>query len=122
VFFLSDLGEELGVRAYLLFCAVWLGYGLLGSGLSLFFEFGVSGRVYALISYLFALPLMVVVVLLETTQYAGFVGRVAGVAQSGNGALLAGPSTGPSILIGGAAFLLLSRATVRRLQTRDLSA
>jgi hypothetical protein len=40
------------------------------------------------------------------------------VAQGGNGALLAGLS----LLIGGAAFLLLSRATVRRLRTRDLSA
>ena len=118
VYFLSDLGAELGIRAYLLFCAVWVGYSLLGSGISLFFEFGVSGRAYALISYGFALPLMVVVVLLESTEYMGLVGRVAWLAQSGHGALLAGLS----ILMGGAAFLLLSSATVRRLQARDLSA
>src|SRR5215203_2185087 len=118
VYFLSDLGAELGIGAYLLFCAVWIGYGLLGSGISLFFEFGVSVRVYALISYAFALPLMIVVVLLELTQYMGLVVRVARMAQSGHGALLAGFS----ILIGGAAFLLLSSATVRRLQRRDLFA
>jgi hypothetical protein len=46
VFFVSGLAEDLGVKAYLVFCAVWVGYGLLGSGLSLFFEFGVSGRSY----------------------------------------------------------------------------
>jgi hypothetical protein len=118
VFFLSDLGEELGIRAYLYFCAVWIGYGLLGSGFSLFFEFGVSGRSYALISYLFALPLMITVVFIETTEYAGLVGRVALMAQDSHGTLLAGFS----MLIGGAAFLLLSRLTARRLRTRDLSA
>jgi hypothetical protein len=118
VYFVSDLGEELGIRVYLLFCAVWIGYGLLGSGITLFFEFGVSVRAYALISYAFALPLMIVVVLLETTEYMGLVVRVARMAQSGHGVLLAGFS----ILMGGAAFLLLSSATVRRLQRRDLFA
>jgi hypothetical protein len=118
VYFLSDLGEKLGIGAYLLFCAVWIGYGLLGSGISLFFEFGVSRRTYAYISYAFALPLMVVVVLLETTEYMGLVGRVARMAQGGHGTLLAGLS----ILVGGAAFLLLSRATVHRLQRQDLFA
>ena len=118
VYLLSDLGEELGIRVYLYFCAVWIGYSLLGSGLSLFFEFGVSGRGYAFISYAFALSLVVVVVLLEMTEYIGLVGRVAHLVQSGHGALLAGLS----VLAGAAAFLLLSRLTARRLQTRDLSA
>jgi hypothetical protein len=118
VFLVSGLAEDLGVKAYLYFCAVWVGYGLLGSGLSLFFEFGVSGKSYALMSYLFALLLMIVVVLLETTQYAGIVGRVARMAQDGHGTLL----VGLSLLMGGAAFLLLARSTVRRLRTRDLSA
>jgi hypothetical protein len=118
VYFLSDLGEELRIGGYLLFCGVWVGYALLGSGISLFFEFGVSGRSYALISYAFALPLMVVVVLLEMTQYAGLVGRVARMAQDGHGTLLAGLS----VLAGTAVFLLFSRLTVHRLRTRDLSA
>jgi hypothetical protein len=118
VYFLSDLGTELGIGAYLLFCGVWIGYGLLGSGLSLFFEFGVSVRAYTLISYCFALPLMIVVVLLELTEYTGLVVRVARMAQSSHGVLLAGLS----ILFGGAAFLLLSSATIRRLQRRDLLA
>lgn len=116
VYFLSDLGAELGVRAYLLFCAVWVGYGLLGSGISLYFEFTASGRAFALISYAFALPLIVVVALLESTEYIGLVGRVAQLIQSGHGTLLAGLS----ILAGGAAFLFLSSATAHRLQRRDL--
>jgi hypothetical protein len=118
VYFLSGLGEELGMGAYLCFCAVWVGYALLGSGLSLFFGFGVSVRSYALISYAFAIPLMILVVLLETTRYAGLVGRVALMAQGGHGALLAGLS----VVVGGAAFLLLSRSTVRRLRVRDVPA
>ena len=118
VFLVSNLAEDLGVKAYLYFCAVWVGYGLLGSGISLFLEFGTSGRSYALISYLFAVSLMVVVVLLEMTEYAGIVGRVALMTQSGHGTLLAGLS----ILAGVSAFLFLSRSTVRRLRTRDLSA
>jgi hypothetical protein len=118
VFFMSDLGEVLGIVAYLYFCAVWVGYGLLCSGITLFLEFGASGRSYAFISYGFAFPLVILVVLLETTQYAGLVGRVALMAQGGQGAFLAGLS----ILMGGAAYLSLSGATVRRLRTRDLSA
>ena len=118
VYFLSDLEAELGIGAYLLFCAVWIGYSLLGSGISLFFEFGVSVRSYAFISYGFAVPLMIVVVLLETTEYIGLVVRVARMAQGGHGVLLAGLS----ILLGGAAFLLLSSATVCRLQRRNLFA
>jgi hypothetical protein len=118
VFFLSGLGEELGIKSYLFFCGVWVGYGLLGSGIWLLFEFSVGDRGYALISYCFALPLMIVVALLESTEYAGLVGSMAQMTQGGHGALLAGFS----ILTGGAAFLLLSSATTHRLQKRDLHA
>jgi len=117
-FFLSDLGEELGAWTYLWFCGVWIGYGLLGSGLSFLFEFTVSNKVYALISYGFAISLMVVVALLEWTVDLSLVGRMVQLAQSSYGALLAILS----ILAGGAAFLLLSRVTVHRFQKRDLSA
>ena len=118
VFFLSGLGEGLGTETYLWFCGVWIGYGLLGSGLCLLLEFSVSGKVYALISYGFAIPLMVVVALLEWTVDLSLVGRMAQLAQSSYGAL---PAIF-SILAGGATFLLLSRMTVRRLGKRDLSA
>jgi hypothetical protein len=118
VFLVSGLAGDLGVKAYLTFCAVWVGYGLLGSGLFLFFEFGLSGRSYALLSYLFAILLMFVVVLIETTQYAGIVGRVARMAQGDHGTLLGGLS----VLAGVSAFLLLSRLTARRLLTRELPA
>jgi hypothetical protein len=117
-FFLSSLGEELGTETYLWFCGVWIGYSLLGSGLCLLLEFSASGKAYALISYSFAVPLMVVVALLEWTADLGLVWRTAQLAQSSHGAL---PAVF-SLLAGGVTFLLLSRITVHSLQKRDLSA
>jgi hypothetical protein len=115
-FFFSDFGE-LGT-SYLYFAAVWIGYGLLASGLCLLFELTVSGRVYTLIYFALAASLMVVLALLEWTVNLGLVGRTAELAQSSHGPL---PAIF-SILAGGAAFALLSRLTVRRLRKRDLSA
>jgi hypothetical protein len=115
-FFLTDLGA-LGTTSYLWFCGVWVGYGLLASGLCLHCEFTVNGRVYALISFGFAASLMVVVALLEWTLDLSLVGRTAQLAQS-YGAL---PAVF-SVLAGGAAFALLARLTVRRLDKRDFSA
>jgi hypothetical protein len=113
-FFLSDLGE-LGT-SYLWFAAVWIGYGLLASGLWLLCELTVSGRVYTLIYFGLAASLMAVLALLEWTLDLGLVSRTAQLAQ-GYGAL---PAIF-SVLAGAAAFALLSRITVRRLQKRDLS-
>jgi len=112
VYFFSGLGEELGTGAYLSFCGVWVGYSLLGAGLWLLLEFGVSGRAYALISYTFALTLMVVVTVLEWTAGLSLVARTAQLAQGGYGA----PSSIFSVLAGGAAFVLLARASVRHVQ------
>jgi len=114
-FFLTDLGE-LGT-SYLWFCGVWIGYSLLGSGLWLLFKLTVNGKVYTLISFGFAAALMVVLALLEWTLDLRLVGRTAQLAQS-YGAL---PAIF-SVLAGGAAFALLSRITVRRIEKRDLSA
>jgi hypothetical protein len=113
-YFLSDLGE-LGT-SYLWFCGVWIGYGLLASGLCLLFELTVNGRVYTLIFSGFAASLMVVLALLEWALDLSLVGRTAELAQS-YGAL---PAIF-SVLAGGAAFALLARATVRRVGKRDLS-
>lgn len=115
-YFLTDLGE-LGTASYLPFAGIWIGYGLLGSGICLLFELSVSGRVYALISFTFAASLMVILALLEWTLELSLVGRTAELAQ-GYGML---PAI-LSILAGGAAFALLARVTVRRLERRDLSA
>lgn len=117
VYFFSDLGEELGTGTYLSFCGVWVGYGLLGAGLWLLLEFGVSGRAYALISYTFALTLMVVVAVLQWTAGLSLVERTTQLAQSGYGAL----SSIFSILAGGAAFVLLTRATIRHIRKTNLS-
>ena len=113
-FFLTELGE-LGT-SYLWFAGVWIGYGLLGSGLCLLCELTVSGRVYTLIYFGLAASLMVVLALLEWTLDLRLVGRTAELAQS-YGAL---PAVF-SVLAGAAAFALLSRITVRRLGKRDLS-
>jgi hypothetical protein len=114
-FFLSDLGA-LGA-SYLWFCGVWIGYGLLGSGVCLLLELTSSGKVYTLISFGFAASLMVVLALLEWTVNLSLVGRMAQLAQSA-GALAAVLS----ILAGGAALVLLSRLTVRRIEKQELSA
>ncbi len=113
-YFFSDLGEELGAGKYLAFCGVWIGYALLGAGLWLLLQFGVGGRAYALISYAFAIALMVVVVVLEWTIDLGLVERTAQLAQGSYGA----PSSVFSILAGGAAFVLLTLATVRHIQNK----
>ncbi len=115
-YFLSDIGE-IGTRTYLWFCGVWIGYGLLGSGLCLLLELTSSGKVYTLFSVGFTASLMVVLALLEWTVNLSLVGRTAELAQ-GHGAL---PAI-LSILVGGAALALLSRQTVRRIEKRDLSA
>jgi hypothetical protein len=114
-YFLTDLGE-LGM-SYLWFCGVWFGYGILGSGLWLLFELTATGRVYTLIYLGFAVALAVVLALLEWTVDLSLVGRTAELAQSSYGSL----PTIFSILTGCAAFALLARATVQRVEKRDLS-
>ncbi len=115
-FFLSDLGE-LGTKTYLYFAGVWIGYSLLGSGLCLLLELTVNGKVYTLISFGFTASLMVVLALLEWTVNLSLLGRTVQLAQS-YGSL---PAIF-SILAGGAAFALLSRIAVHRIEKRDLSA
>jgi hypothetical protein len=115
-YFLSDLGEELGTASYLYFCGVWIGYGLLGSGVCLLLELTSSGKVYTLISFGFTASLMIVLALLEWTVNLSLVGRTAELTQS-YGAL---PAIF-SILAGGAALALLARLTTRRVEKRDLS-
>jgi hypothetical protein len=116
-FFLLDLGEFGTTTSYLWFCGIWIGYGLLGSGVWLLLEFSVSRKVYVLISYGFVASVVVVLALLEWTHDLGLVGRTVQLAQSYGalGAIF-------SILAGGAALELLSSITTRRLEKRDLSA
>jgi hypothetical protein len=115
-YFLSDLGE-LGTGTYLWFCGVWIGYSLLGSGVCLLLELTSSGKVYTLFSLGFTASLMVVLALLEWTVNLSLVGRTVELAQ-GYGVL---PAIF-SVLAGGAAFVLLSRVTARRIEKRDLCA
>jgi hypothetical protein len=115
-FFLSEIGE-LGTSTYLYFCGVWIGYGLLGSGLCLLLELTVNGRIYILISFGFTASLMVVLALLEWAVNLSLVGRTAQLVQS-YGAL---PAI-ISIVAGGGALALLSRLTANRIKKRNLFA
>ena len=74
-----------------------------------------GGAAYTLISYAFAIALMVVVLVLDWTAEVELVAKTAQLAQGGYGAL----SSVFSILAGGAAFLLLARATVRHVQNDE---
>ena len=114
-FLLLDVGEPGALHLY--FAGVWIGYSLLASGLWLILELSVSGRVYTLISFGLAASLMVVLALLEWAVDLSLVGRATELARS----YWALPAVF-SILAGAAAFAILSRLTVRRLQKRDLSA
>jgi len=88
------------------------GWRDLRAGLWLLLEFVVGGRAYALISYGFAFALMVVVAVLEWTAEVGLFERTTRLARSGYGAL----AYIFSILAGGVAFVLLTRAAVRHVQ------
>lgn len=114
-FFLTSLGE-LGT-SYLWFAGVWIGYSLLCAGIGLAFELTVNGKVYTLVSFGLVGLLLVVLLILEWTVNLSLVGRTAELAQS-YGSL---PAI-VSVLAGAAAFALLARATVRRVEKRDLSA
>jgi len=112
-FFFSDFGD-LGA-SYLWFAGVWIGYCLLASGLYLLLEFTPNGGSYAPISIGSVLALLVVVALLEWTANLGLVGRTVELVRA-YGAL---PAVF-SILVGMVAFALLARATVRRIQRREV--
>jgi hypothetical protein len=84
----------------------------LRAGLWLLLELGVSGRVYALISYTFAFALMVVVAVPDWTAGLSLLERTTRLAQGGYGAL----ASIFSILAAGVAYVLLTRATVRHVQ------
>jgi hypothetical protein len=114
VFSLSDLGE-LGT-SYLWFAGIWIGYGLLASGLYLLLELTVDAKAFTLISFGLTASLIVIVALLEWTLNLNLVGRTVELAPS-HGAIAAVFS----ILAGGAAFMLLAWLSVHRIRKRDLS-
>jgi hypothetical protein len=112
-FFFSDFGD-LGA-SYLGFAGVWIGYGLLASGLYLLLEFTTNGGSYAPTSIGTVLALLVVLALLEWTAGLGLVGRTVELVRV-YGAL---PAVF-SVLAGAGAFALLACATVRRTQRREV--
>jgi hypothetical protein len=114
-FLLSDLGE-LGA-SYVWFAGIWIGYGLLVSGLYLLLELTESGRTSTLISNGFILLLVLALALLEWTVELGLVGRTVELAHD------YGPLPAIlSILAGGTAFAILAWATAKRLKKWDLCA
>jgi hypothetical protein len=112
-YLLSDLGD-LGA-SYLLFAGVWIGYGLLASGLWLLLELTAKGGARAPVFIGCVLALVAVVALLGWTASLELVGGTVGLVR-GYGAL---PAV-LSVLAGAAAFALLAGLTVRRLRKRDV--
>jgi hypothetical protein len=113
-FLLSDLGG-LGV-AYLWFCGVWVGYGLMASGLLLLLELTVGDKSRALFSMGGAAAVALALVPLEWTVDLRLVERTAELARV-HGALAAVLS----IVVGSVGFVLLARATAGRLERRNLT-
>lgn len=113
VFLLSALGD-LGA-SYLWFVGVWVGYGLLASGLWLLMELTEDGGTRVPIFVTSAISLVVILALLEWTVNLDLVGRTVGLVR-GYGAL---PAVF-SVLVGAAAFALLARLTARRIRERDV--
>lgn len=113
-YFLSDLGQ-LGT-SYPWFAGIWIGYGLLASGLYLLFELTANGKAYGPISIGLAVSLLLVLAYVEWRVDFSLVGATVRLTQS-YGALAAFIS----ILAGAAAFALLYWATVHRINEGDLS-
>ena len=113
-FFLSDLGR-LGA-SYLWFAGIWIGYGLLASGLYLFFEFTVRGKDYVPISIGLGASLLLALAFVEWRVDFSLVGITVEVTRS-YGAFAAVLS----VLAGAATFALLSWVSVYRISEGDLS-
>lgn len=112
-FLLTGFGD-LGA-SYLWFIGVWIGYSLLASGLYLLLGFTTNGEAHAPISIGSVLALVVVVALLEWTTDLGLVGGTVELVRA-YGAI---PAVF-SVLVGVMAFALLARATVLRIQRREV--
>ena len=110
VFLLSDLGG-LGM-SYLWFCEIWIGYGLMASGLLLLLELAVEDKTLALISIDGA---AIALVLLEWTVNLPLIGRTMALAKA-HGAL----SAVLSIVAGLVGFVRLARESARRLEKSNL--
>ena len=112
--FLFSVFGDLGA-SYLWFEAVWVGYGLLASGLYLILELSANGRARITIFVGFVLSLVLAAALIEWTASPGLVGRTVDLTRN-HGALPAVFS-----LVGGAAaFVLLALVAVRRVRSRDV--
>jgi hypothetical protein len=121
VLLLSHLGRELGTTSssYVWFAGIWIGYALCASGMWLLCELALirSDRAHALISFGFAVSLVVVVLVVEWTLGPGLVEGTARLAQMPHGAY----SAILSVAAGAAVLALLSRLTARRIEKRDFS-
>jgi hypothetical protein len=110
-YLLTDFGD-LGA-SYLWFAGVWIGYSLFASGFYLLLGFTTNGEAYAPISV--GAVLVVFVALLELTTDLDLVGRTVELVRA-YGVL---PAV-ISVLVGAVSFVLLARATVLRIQRREV--
>lgn len=113
VYLVSGL-DRLG-WGFLWFVLIWVGYSLLGAGLWLLMEFGIHGRTYVWMSFVFPALLIAAVAFLEWAVDLRAVDRIATLAQSH------GPPTAlVALILGAAGFSLMARYATRRLESREL--
>ena len=98
--------------SYLWFCEIWIGYGLMASGLLLLLELAVEDKTLALISIDGA---AIALVLLEWTVNLRLIGRTMALAKA-HGAL----SAVLSIVAGLVGLVRLARESARRLEKSNL--
>jgi hypothetical protein len=108
-YFFSNLGKS--GTSYLWFAGMWIGYGLLASGLVLLIGLTADGNSCVPTAICLGIQLLLALALLEWTAGFGLVGGSAQLARD-YGALAAIIS----VLAGAAAFAILSRATAERLR------
>ena len=111
----EQLVARLGFGEYLAFAGIWVGYAIFCSGAWMYGEFGLHGKTYNQIVLGVLSVAFIVLAFSEWLFDARIVER----------SIYLADSYGPfpailALLVGGAAFVLWSRAAVRRIERRDL--
>ena len=117
VYFLSEaFASQLGPLQYLWFAAIWVGYGFFWAGLFLYLELGIHGKTYNWLAIGMVVFLLFLFWPLDWLLDLRLVGRTIELVGT-YGAL---PAIA-ALLVGITGFVLWGRATVRRIERRDLS-
>ncbi|WP_379158432.1 hypothetical protein [Paenibacillus sp. sgz5001063] len=112
----SQIRSELTITAYLTFALIWTGFALLMSGLYIFIELLVSGKIYFFLLMLITLLSMGVALLIGEFGGNLFLYTL----QSAEDWGFASPLMWATLLLGTVSVQLFSKWTLYRLKSRDL--